>query len=133
MLVAALSWDVPASSAAQPAVTKPAAAKPKTAATAMSSTQLKQQIESAERKLGDQRAGLEMAIRELGVKITRLEQAFKQQKKPETKKQKDKLVAERDAQSKQLVLLERTVDSVAKSPGTPRRSEAIGTADRRVG
>jgi len=115
MLVAALSLDVPASPAAQLAVTKPTDAEPQTAASAMSSTQLKQQLESAQRKLRDQRASLEMAIRELGVEITRLEQALKQKDKPETRKQKDKLVAEREAQSKQLDLLKRTVEAWRKA------------------
>ena len=115
MLVAALSLDVPASPAAQPAVTKPTDAEPQTSSSAMSSTQLTQQLESAQRKLGDRRTGLEMAIRDFGIEITRLEQALKRQDKPETRNQKDKLVAEREAQSKRLDFLKRTVEGWQKA------------------
>jgi small-conductance mechanosensitive channel len=136
MLVAALSLDVPASPAAQLAVTKPTDAEPQTAVAAISSTQLKQQLESAQRKLLDQRANLEMAIRELEVEITRLEQALKLQEKPETRKQRDKLVAQREARSKRLEFVKRTVElwklAVERYEDQKRSEQQIAELDERT-
>ncbi len=89
MLITVLSLDAPASPAAQPAVTKPTDAEPPTVASAMSSTQLKQKLESAQRELRDQGTELEKAIREREAAIALLEEGLKQQDDPEKLKQKD--------------------------------------------
>ncbi len=111
MLVATfLSLDLPASPAAQLAVTKPMVAESQTDAVAISLTQLARQLESAQRKLRDQQGSLKVAIHDFALEIARLEQALERLNNPETREQKEKIVALHETRSKRLEFLKRTVE-----------------------